>query len=346
MRKQFSKFFFLVLLIALFPIFITSSTSATECGGVTTAILECEETAENSVFNLLQLVIEIMSGTVGILGVVGILVIGIQYLTAGGNEQKTTKAKRRLFEVIIGLIVYAVLFAALYWLNVIPQADHQTTPEEYAEWEEREKAKKNESSTPASNPKNNSSSSSNPKSNTPNKKTYMGATLESYSSLKNISADKLVNRASIIINYAQKNGWNYGNSQSKIPGNDKLISCDRLVSISLYTLGFKNQPNGGYALNNGFFGWLKKLGFKETHSKNDIKKGSVVWIKYNPNETIGIGGHVFIVSQWDKKTNKISRYDAGKMWNKSQPIITNGFPDYYKAINNDYKSNFKVFNLP
>lgn len=344
MRKQLSKSVFLILFISLLSLFISSSVSAAECGGVTTAIIECEETAENSIFNLLQLVIEIMSGAVGILGVVGILFFGIQYLTAGGNEQKTTKAKRRLFEVIIGLIVYAILFSALYWINIMPQANHQTTPEEYAQWKQQEEAKKNENNTPISNPKSNSNS--NPNNSTPNKKTYMGATLENYSSLKKISADKLVNRASIIINYAQKNGWNYGNSQSKIPGNDKLISCDRLVSISLYTLGFKNQPNGGYALNNGFFGWLKKLGFKETHSKNDIKRGSVVWIKYNPNETIGIGGHVFIVSQWDKKTNKLSRYDAGKMLNEPQPIITNGFPDYYKAINNDYKSNFKVFNLP
>ena len=53
---------------------------------------------------------------IGILGVIGISVVGIQYLTAGGSEEKTRKAKQRMLEIVIGLAVYAVMYAVLSWL--------------------------------------------------------------------------------------------------------------------------------------------------------------------------------------------------------------------------------------
>ena len=65
---------------------------------------------------VLKLVVEILSIGVGILAVVGISVSGIQYLTAGGSEEKTRKAKRRIFEIVIGLAAYAVMYALLQWL--------------------------------------------------------------------------------------------------------------------------------------------------------------------------------------------------------------------------------------
>ena len=58
-----------------------------------------------------------MSIGVGILGVIGISIAGIQYLTAGGNEEKTKKAKRRIYEVSLGLIAYVVMFSLIGWLN-------------------------------------------------------------------------------------------------------------------------------------------------------------------------------------------------------------------------------------
>ena len=53
---------------------------------------------------------------IGILGLIGILIVGTQYLTAGGNEEKTKKAKRRMFEIVIGLVAYVVLYSFLRWL--------------------------------------------------------------------------------------------------------------------------------------------------------------------------------------------------------------------------------------
>ena len=36
--------------------------------------------------------------------------------TAGGSEEKTRKAKRRMFEIVIGLVAYVVLYAFVKWL--------------------------------------------------------------------------------------------------------------------------------------------------------------------------------------------------------------------------------------
>lgn len=104
------------------PIF-ANEVSAKSCAGVNTSILECEEEKNGGegVIHILNLVMDIMTIGIGVLGVVGISVVGIQYLTAGGSEEKTRVAKRRIYEIIIGLAVYAVFYAILKWLNVASQ---------------------------------------------------------------------------------------------------------------------------------------------------------------------------------------------------------------------------------
>ena len=81
---------------------------------VETAILDGNQGVEGVV----RLVVDVMSVGVGILGVIGISIVGIQYLTAGGNEEQTRKAKRRMYEIVLGLVLYAALYAVLKWLRV------------------------------------------------------------------------------------------------------------------------------------------------------------------------------------------------------------------------------------
>jgi len=79
----------------------------------------CDKTEKgDSVKSLLNLVVDILTIGVGIVAVIGIGIFGIQYLTSAGNEEKTRKAKRRLFEIVIGLAIYVVFFALLKWLGV------------------------------------------------------------------------------------------------------------------------------------------------------------------------------------------------------------------------------------
>lgn len=78
--------------------------------------LGCECGNGESVRSVLGYVVNILTVGVGILGVVGISITGVQYLTAGGNEEQVKKAKRRLFEIVIGLAFYAVIFSLMRWL--------------------------------------------------------------------------------------------------------------------------------------------------------------------------------------------------------------------------------------
>lgn len=98
-----------------------SNTVSCPDGCVPTAILGdnhcvCDDGKGSSIIDILKFVVNIMSVGVGILGVIGITVVGVQYLTAGGNEEKTRTAKRRIFEIVIGLVAYAAAYALLYWL--------------------------------------------------------------------------------------------------------------------------------------------------------------------------------------------------------------------------------------
>ncbi len=101
----------------LLPLVASTPVFANKCGGASTAILECPDSDDGSgIYHILNLVIDILVVGAGILGVIGISVSGIQYLSAGGNEEKTRKAKRRIFEIIIGLALFVVMYALLKWL--------------------------------------------------------------------------------------------------------------------------------------------------------------------------------------------------------------------------------------
>ena len=68
------------------------------------------------VFSILNLIIDILSIGIGIVGVIGITIVGIEYMSAKGNSERTTKAKRRMFEIIVGLVIYALLWSILNFL--------------------------------------------------------------------------------------------------------------------------------------------------------------------------------------------------------------------------------------
>lgn len=105
-------------IIMVFSVFSMPAMAAQEKdNGVEAAILTgCAKDSDNGIMCILKLVVDIMSAGIGILGVIGITVVGIQYLTAGGDEGKTKKAKQRMFEIVIGLAAYVVIYAVLRWL--------------------------------------------------------------------------------------------------------------------------------------------------------------------------------------------------------------------------------------
>ena len=71
---------------------------------------------EEAVKCVLYLVVNIMTYGIGVLGTIGVVISGIQYISSQGDPGKMAKAKNRIIQIIIGLAVYAVMYAALYFL--------------------------------------------------------------------------------------------------------------------------------------------------------------------------------------------------------------------------------------
>ena len=76
----------------------------------------CDDGEGSGVYDILSIVLNVLTIGVGVLGVLGIVIAGIQYVTAADNEQQMAKAKQRIIEVVIGLVIYAVMYSVLQWL--------------------------------------------------------------------------------------------------------------------------------------------------------------------------------------------------------------------------------------
>ena len=114
-------------------LFATKMVRAASCEGVATGILECGDN-ESGIGHVLGLAINILSIGVGVIGVVGILVVGLQYLTAGPDEGRVRKCKQRISEIVIGLIAYVTIVALL--TSLLPGG--MTSPEQLQHYETKE----------------------------------------------------------------------------------------------------------------------------------------------------------------------------------------------------------------
>jgi hypothetical protein len=92
-----------------------STQEAKDCRDNNTSVLRftCDE---NGIWGILEMVLDIFTYGVGILAIGALVFAGIKYSIAGGSEEKVRAAKKMIFDTVIGLLCYAVLYAALKWL--------------------------------------------------------------------------------------------------------------------------------------------------------------------------------------------------------------------------------------
>lgn len=74
---------------------------------------------QNPIYAYLKGIILFMGGAIGLAVVITIIVAGIQYSSSAGNPAAITKAKERLTNAVIGLVLYLFLAAILRYL--VPQ---------------------------------------------------------------------------------------------------------------------------------------------------------------------------------------------------------------------------------
>lgn len=103
-----------------FGLLISQPVYAAKCGGVDTNIVNCDTTADakdgGAIWDLLLQAINLLSALVGLAAVGGIIYGSILYTTAGGSADKTKKAKGMILNVVIGLVMYALLYSFLNFI--------------------------------------------------------------------------------------------------------------------------------------------------------------------------------------------------------------------------------------
>lgn len=68
------------------------------------------------IMKLLSLGLNFLAAAVGILAVILLIIAGIQYTTSGGDPNKVADAKKRIYNVILGVFAFIFMYAFLQWL--------------------------------------------------------------------------------------------------------------------------------------------------------------------------------------------------------------------------------------
>ena len=76
----------------------------------------CEDETGSGIYKVLQSVVDVLTAGVGVAAVIGVIIAGIQYMTAAGNEAQMAKSKSRIIQIVIGLLLWALMWAGLQWL--------------------------------------------------------------------------------------------------------------------------------------------------------------------------------------------------------------------------------------
>ena len=105
--------------LAAQPALAATATTPNQCASVNSA---CNCTAANlnknncGIIYYVWLFINVLSGLVGMVLVITIVVAGIQWTTAGDNPQQISAARNRIVNAVIALLVFVFMYAFLQWV--------------------------------------------------------------------------------------------------------------------------------------------------------------------------------------------------------------------------------------
>lgn len=106
------------------PVLMSTSANAIECSVLPRAICDAanpgegnsQATKDTAVWQLLILVVNILTAGVAILAIGGIIYGAVLYTSAGDNQGQLAKAKDVIRNVIIGIVAFAFMYSLLQWL--------------------------------------------------------------------------------------------------------------------------------------------------------------------------------------------------------------------------------------
>ncbi len=113
----------LSFLFFVHPILAQTGNTQTGPTGIGTAFENAKEVAEQGSFdktvtfdNMAGDIIQLALSILGVLFVIFMIYAGYLWLTAAGNEQKVSKAKRIIFQSIIGLVLVIAAYTITYFI--------------------------------------------------------------------------------------------------------------------------------------------------------------------------------------------------------------------------------------
>lgn len=113
----------IVAVITMFAgVAFTAPMALADCGGAKTAIINCSQGSEgenakdNGIWGLLIIALNILTASVGIAAVGGIVYGSILYTTAADSSEQTKKAIEIIRNVVLGLVAYGLMYIGLNFL--------------------------------------------------------------------------------------------------------------------------------------------------------------------------------------------------------------------------------------
>lgn len=89
---------------------------AKTCGGADTSVIECSGTGAGAIFDILKIVIQILTAGIGIAAVGATIYGAILYTSSADSPEKIKKAKEIWINTVIGLIFFAFMVALTNFL--------------------------------------------------------------------------------------------------------------------------------------------------------------------------------------------------------------------------------------
>lgn len=112
----------LALLVGIGGFLLAPTVSAEICNPGTdneyqTSTIPCATDGQGGIWGILLLVINILTGGIGIAAVGGIIYGSMLYTSAGGDPAKVKKAKEIIVNIVIGLIAYVFMYSFLNYIT-------------------------------------------------------------------------------------------------------------------------------------------------------------------------------------------------------------------------------------
>ena len=124
------------------------------------------------------------------------------------------------------------------------------------------------------------------------------------------TVQRFIAQIDITCRTARINHYRYGDSHSIRPGDDHVLSCDRMIFRTLYDLGMTDQQKGGQTVLN-MDSWLTSHGFQKITNQSQIKRGDIILFKQDGSSTFNAAWHTFVVTSYNHATRTCGKYDFG-----------------------------------